>query len=63
MEKIIDLLNSLAEKYKFDEADRNRCQEVIFELESKGDESVSPDMAAEDFNAPGEIEEAYGEDD
>lgn len=62
MQKLIDLLNLLSEKYKFDEADRKRVQEVIFELESKGDESVSPDMAAEDF-VPGEIEEAYGKDD
>lgn len=63
MQKLIDLLNLLSEKYKFDEADRKRVQEVIFELESKGDESVSPDMAADDFNAPGEIEEAYGKND
>lgn len=60
MQELLDLLNSLSEKYKFDEADRKRIQEVVFKIESQGDESVTPDMAAEDFNAPGEMEEAYG---
>lgn len=55
MDKLLNLLNELAEKYSFEEEDIKRIQKAVFDLET-GDSTLDGDMAAEDFVAPEEDE-------
>lgn len=51
MDKLIDYINKLADKYKFDESEIKEIQKLIFNIEDPSDEEDA-DMNAEDFNQP-----------
>jgi len=40
MKDIIELLESLSSKYKFDEEDNKKCRELIYKLEN-GDQEIT----------------------
>jgi len=50
MQELIDLMNELSEKYKFDEADIKRVQEAVFKIENGG--ITSADLDKDDFVQP-----------
>lgn len=63
MEKLLNVLNELVEKYKIDEADVNKIRQAVYDVET-GESSLDGDMAAEDFVAPEEGDNyGDGEDD
>ena len=49
MQKLLDIINKLAEKYKFDESEVKEIQQAVFNLE-QGDHELESD--AEDFTDP-----------
>ena len=51
MDKLIDYINKLADKYKFDESEIKEIQKLIFNIEDPSAEEDA-DMNAEDFNQP-----------
>lgn len=57
MQKLIDLMNELSEKYKFDEADVKRIQEAVFQIENGEGAISSADLDKEDFVKPEGFEE------
>jgi len=59
MEKLLNVLNELVEKYKIDEADVNKIRKAVYDVET-GESALDGDMAAEDFVAPEEGEDDYG---
>jgi len=63
MDKLLNIINRLADKYKFDESEIKEIQTAIFEIEDPtGNEDA--DMSAEDFNQPVmEVEESELEED
>lgn len=50
MQDLINLINELSEKYKFDEADIKRVQEAVFNVEQGG--ITNADLDKEDFVQP-----------
>jgi len=56
MDKLLNLLNELANKYNFEEEDIKKIQEIIFSIEDP-DGSEDADMTVEDFTAPEEEDE------
>lgn len=64
MDKLIDYINKLADKYRFDESEIKEIQKLIFNIEDPSAEEDA-DMSAEDFNQPvmeaeeSELDEAY----
>lgn len=61
MEKLLNVLNELVEKYKIDEEDVNKIRKAVYDVET-GESALDGDMAAEDFVAPEEGEDDYGYD-
>jgi len=51
MEKLIDFLNSIVEKYGMDEADVKKLQEIVFGIETAED-ALDGDANAQDFVVP-----------
>ena len=49
MQKLLDIINKLAEKYKFDESEVKEVQQAVFNIEN-GDSELESD--AEDFTDP-----------
>lgn len=66
MQKLLDIINKLAEKYKFEESEIKEVQQAVFSLENGEDSLLNEE---EDFKSPDEpreehpMEEAYGGDD
>ena len=61
MEKLIDFLNSIVEKYGMDEADVKKLQELVFSIETAED-ALDGDANAQDFVVPeGDNEDEYDE--
>ena len=60
MQELIDIINKLAEKYKFDQSEIKEVQDAIFALENGRDESEA--LEVEDFQTPDGYEEVavYG---
>jgi len=50
MQDLIDIINKLAEKYKFEQSDIKEVQDAIFALENGRDEKES--LEVEDFQTP-----------
>lgn len=65
MQKLLDIINKLADKYKFKEEEINEIQSAVFALENNEDALLNSE---EDFRSPDEVreehpmEEAYGND-
>ena len=49
MQKLLDLLNDLSEKYKFEESDIQKIQDAIFSVQNGEDSLLN---AEEDFKNP-----------
>jgi hypothetical protein len=66
MQKLLDIINKLAEKYKFEESEIKEVQQAVFSLENGEDSLLNEE---EDFKSPDEpreehqMEETYGDDD
>ena len=58
MDKLIDYINKLADKYKFDESEIKEIQKLIFNIEDPSAEEDA-DMSAEDFNQPDMEDDKY----
>jgi len=56
MQKLLDILNKLAEKYKMDEEDVNEIREAVFSVENGEDSLLN---AEEDFKDPDEPREEH----
>ena len=50
MDKLLDIINRLSEKYKFDESEVKEIQDAVFELENGRDDKS--EMEVEDFQTP-----------
>lgn len=50
MDKLLDIINKLSEKYKFDESEVKEIQDAVFELENERDDKS--EMEVEDFQTP-----------
>lgn len=50
MDKLLDIINKLSEKYKFDESEVKEIQDAVFELENERDDNS--EMEVEDFQTP-----------
>ena len=50
MDKLLDIINRLSEKYKFDESEVKEIQDAVFELENERDDKS--EMEVEDFQTP-----------
>lgn len=61
MDKLINLINELAEKYKFEQADLDKVDQAIMEIAGvdmgEGDEFNDPYAGAEDGNSEEDIED------
>jgi hypothetical protein len=51
MQKLLDILNELSEKYNFEEADIQKIQKAVFEIENGEDEMMN---GIDDFVEPEE---------
>jgi hypothetical protein len=60
MQKLLDIINRLADKYKFDESEVKEVQEAVFALENGEDSLLN---AEEDFKDPNQSDVDVGEDD
>lgn len=56
MDKLLNLLNELAEKYSFEEEDIKRIQKAVFDIEDPNG-AEDADMAQEDFVVPEDEDE------
>lgn len=50
MDKLLEIINKLSEKYKFDESEVKEIQDAVFELENERDDKS--EMEVEDFQTP-----------
>lgn len=50
MDKLLDIINKLSEKYKFDESEVKEIQDAVFELENERDDKS--ELEVEDFQTP-----------
>ena len=50
MDKLLDIINRLSEKYKFDESEVKEIQDAVFELENERDDKS--EMEVDDFQTP-----------
>lgn len=57
MERLLDFLNSLVEKYGMEESDVKKLQELVFSIETAED-ALDGDANAQDFVVPEEDEYA-----
>lgn len=52
MEKLINLLDELSQKYKFEESDVKRIQAEIFAIQKGEDDVSAADLDKDDFQTP-----------
>ena len=50
MQELIDIINKLAKKYKFDESEIKEVQDAIFNIENERDDKS--ELEVEDFQTP-----------